>query len=270
MASVAVALYTCALAYARSHAAAFVRLLYLLLAIEALYLVNSLPPGFSLYGLPVGTVASLVCELGVVSGIALVGLGFASPRWRRPLALGTTLVVVTTLVTCVVLGQGYRALVHGLGFLLAIGGLAILWFGHGEVPASRLRRRFAATTLGFVPLDMLDLFGQDWGWTWAAPLQGQVIAVYLIVISVLISAEAWRWFARPPVSPPQKAGPDLAGLELSSRQEEVARFILRGLSAKEIAQQLDLSPKTVENHTYSIFRKAGVSSRLQFYETFRD
>jgi HD-GYP domain-containing protein (c-di-GMP phosphodiesterase class II) len=48
---------------------------------------------------------------------------------------------------------------------------------------------------------------------------------------------------------------------LTVREAEVLRQLARGLSTKEIAQALAVSPKTVDNQTQSIYRKIGAKSR---------
>jgi PAS domain S-box-containing protein len=50
---------------------------------------------------------------------------------------------------------------------------------------------------------------------------------------------------------------------LTPRQAEVLRLLERGLSTKQIAQQLHLSPETVRNHIRHLFRALGVHSRLE-------
>jgi len=45
---------------------------------------------------------------------------------------------------------------------------------------------------------------------------------------------------------------------LSGREREVLHLIADGLSAKQIAAQLDISSKTVEAHRTSLMRKVGV------------
>ncbi len=50
---------------------------------------------------------------------------------------------------------------------------------------------------------------------------------------------------------------------LSNREMEVLGHIVRGLSNKEIAVSLDISPQTVKNHITSILRKFGVEDRTQ-------
>lgn len=47
------------------------------------------------------------------------------------------------------------------------------------------------------------------------------------------------------------------------RECEVIRLLARGLSAKEIGQELGISPYTVNDHSKAIFQKAGVQSRQQ-------
>lgn len=54
------------------------------------------------------------------------------------------------------------------------------------------------------------------------------------------------------------------------RQAEVLRAVLQGFSNKEIAAQLSVSEKTVELHVSQIYRRAGVSGRLQLAAWFFD
>ena len=60
-------------------------------------------------------------------------------------------------------------------------------------------------------------------------------------------------------SPPKRAGSRPAGL--SDREVEVLRLIAKGLSNREVAQRLYISPRTAEHHAQHIYAKIGVSSR---------
>lgn len=51
--------------------------------------------------------------------------------------------------------------------------------------------------------------------------------------------------------------------QLSPRELEVLRLIARGLSNREIAQELVISEKTVKTHASSILSKLGLASRTQ-------
>lgn len=57
-----------------------------------------------------------------------------------------------------------------------------------------------------------------------------------------------------------RAGTD-AGAALSDREEEVLRQIARGFTSREIAEQLDVSVKTVETHKSRAMEKLGLNSR---------
>jgi DNA-binding CsgD family transcriptional regulator len=50
---------------------------------------------------------------------------------------------------------------------------------------------------------------------------------------------------------------------LTAREVTVLQLVARGLSAKEIAARLVISPKTARNHVEHIYAKAGVSNRAQ-------
>ncbi len=57
----------------------------------------------------------------------------------------------------------------------------------------------------------------------------------------------------------------LAQLNLTARENEIAFYILKGLSSSEISRFLTISEKTVKHHITEIFEKARVSSRAEFF-----
>jgi DNA-binding NarL/FixJ family response regulator len=57
------------------------------------------------------------------------------------------------------------------------------------------------------------------------------------------------------------AEPGLAGLTVQERQ--VARLVAGGMSNREAAAELYLSPKTIEYHLAHIFAKLGIRTRYQ-------
>ncbi len=57
---------------------------------------------------------------------------------------------------------------------------------------------------------------------------------------------------------------DAKGLSLLSKRElEIVRSVAQGLTNREIAKQLDLSPHTIKNCLFRIFDKLGVSNRVE-------
>jgi DNA-binding CsgD family transcriptional regulator len=72
-----------------------------------------------------------------------------------------------------------------------------------------------------------------------------------------------RALARPAEPLPENLASDLVGLGLSARESEVVELLLLGLSHKEAAERLFISPDTVKKHTYNAYRKLGVQNRVQ-------
>ncbi|MGE5547483.1 MAG: response regulator transcription factor [Solirubrobacterales bacterium] len=53
------------------------------------------------------------------------------------------------------------------------------------------------------------------------------------------------------------------GSQLTAREREVLRLLGEGLANKAIANRLAVSDVTVKSHLSKVFRKLGVSNRLQ-------
>ena len=68
---------------------------------------------------------------------------------------------------------------------------------------------------------------------------------------------------RRPARPSLRPGPlrDPGVEVLSAREAEVARFLAQGLTMKEIAQQLNLSPRTLESYRARAMEKLALTSR---------
>ncbi|GFG67561.1 DNA-binding response regulator [Mycobacterium kubicae] len=80
-------------------------------------------------------------------------------------------------------------------------------------------------------------------------------AVFTPSLAGLVLGE-YRRIAQTP-----NAGP--ATPSLTERETEVLRYVAKGLSAKQIADKLSLSHRTVENHVQATFRKLQVANRVE-------
>ncbi|MEV6305307.1 LuxR family transcriptional regulator [Actinoplanes sp. NPDC051861] len=57
--------------------------------------------------------------------------------------------------------------------------------------------------------------------------------------------------------------PALTGLELTAQQERIAALVAGGATNREVAQELHLSPRTVDHHLRNVFARLGVRSRTE-------
>jgi DNA-binding CsgD family transcriptional regulator len=58
--------------------------------------------------------------------------------------------------------------------------------------------------------------------------------------------------------------------DLTPQELQVARLVATGLTNREVAARLFLSPKTIETHLGRVFRKTGVRTRTELSHRFRD
>ena len=79
------------------------------------------------------------------------------------------------------------------------------------------------------------------------------------VLHPVIARKVIDHFSQPPDEPSPQTGVD----PLSERELEVLRLAARGLSNREIAQELYLSTRTVQTHLSTIFAKMKVGSRTE-------
>ena len=61
---------------------------------------------------------------------------------------------------------------------------------------------------------------------------------------------------------------EIGGL-LSAREQEVLRLLAEGMTDREIAAALAISPRTVESHVSSVLRKMGVRNRAEAAQRYR-
>jgi DNA-binding CsgD family transcriptional regulator len=57
---------------------------------------------------------------------------------------------------------------------------------------------------------------------------------------------------------------------LSEREEEVLFLLVKGLSIKDIAEKLFISPGTVKNHVLKIYAKTGAHSRIELANLYQE
>ena len=61
----------------------------------------------------------------------------------------------------------------------------------------------------------------------------------------------------------------LPGIHLTIKQQEVMQYLAAGMSNKEIARKLNLSPETIKTHLREIFTRMNVKNRTQAVSLYR-
>lgn len=92
-------------------------------------------------------------------------------------------------------------------------------------------------------------------------LKDQPLSDLYLAIERILSGE--RWVSSPLVAKLLASSRQPALPGLSKRQVEIARCLVEGLGNKEIAEQLFLSVKTVENHLTRLYNQLHVKNRLE-------
>jgi DNA-binding NarL/FixJ family response regulator len=101
----------------------------------------------------------------------------------------------------------------------------------------------------------LDKRASQVEWAAAVRATAEGRAVFTPGLAGLVLGE-YRRIAKAPAKGPQTP-------RLSDRETEILRYVAKGLTAKQIAERLVLSHRTVENHVQATFRKLQLANRVE-------
>jgi DNA-binding CsgD family transcriptional regulator len=201
---------------------------------------------------------------GPVGVAALVGLaaGIGAFRAAHPPAEGLLYAlpaVRTTTIAGIELGAGVLAVLVGLRALSYAGGTA-------SRPWRSFLRGLGIALLLLVPANLLD-FGvstavrsaggtmQD-GFIFAV---GYGLANLVLIVAIVRSLRISGTEGESPAVPQAM----MRAFGITRRERDVIEKLLEGKSDREIAEELYISPRTVDTHLRTVFRKCSVRSRLQ-------
>lgn len=186
---------------------------------------------------------------------------FTSPPWFADFWRFCILYAVAASI--VVWWQGERWYVPVVGFSTALfvaALVAVSWWSrhhYDEVLRSRtakfISRVMVAQSLGLPLIEFIF---------WSENLARNGYTFSLPVLYLLNNAMLWIW--RDELMPGSRRAAPVLDKDslLSPKEREIVRALADGLSNKQIAARLGITPSTVKNHIYSIFKKCNVSSRI--------
>jgi DNA-binding CsgD family transcriptional regulator len=135
---------------------------------------------------------------------------------------------------------------------------------------SPLVRAFGVLTIIFAPIGLVEYAAEATHIPWLGSLSlDHLFYLAWNVVSVGVAIRLFRESDRN--DPGDVKGPEDRAQELglSGREAEIALLIGRGLTNKEIAAELCISSGTVRTHVYNLYRKAGVSNRVELANLLR-
>ena len=91
-----------------------------------------------------------------------------------------------------------------------------------------------------------------------APVEAGELAAWVLGV-VLLEFVILRWLFRGQRSLPRRVAPHD---QLTAREVEIVQLIAQSFTAKEIAETLFISPKTVDAHRGHILKKLGLKDRV--------
>jgi DNA-binding CsgD family transcriptional regulator len=157
---------------------------------------------------------------------------------------------------------------------LAMGSFGIVLRGpvnpHEPPALASLLKAYGTIAIIFAPIGVIEYAVQAARLPWLTYIS--LDHVFYLAWNVVSMTAALKLF-RPTDSgaPVLDAVPEerVKALGLSAREVEMAIMIGRGLTNKEIAAELFISPATVRTHIYNLYQKVGAGSRVELINMLR-
>ncbi len=158
--------------------------------------------------------------------------------------------------------------------LTIAGSLIALAVRLGDVKPLAMRKAmkvFIGGTAAFFLVFVADFLVTYYGIERAAPFDNLGLPTYFLALNAGSFVFVARYLGTGPLVVKGKISPECRErYGMTSREIELAERLLAGRSNQEIADELFISRKTVENHLYNIYQKLGVKNRVQFLRTLEN
>jgi len=134
-----------------------------------------------------------------------------------------------------------------------------------------LLRSYGLCALIFAPAGIIEAAIQSMGLTLLSTLS--LDHLFYFAWNIISMSAVLKLFTPSPAGNPRLdeiSEERVKSLKLSAREREMALLIARGLSNKEIAGELFISPATVRTHIYNLYQKVEARSRVELINKLRD
>lgn len=216
------------------------------------------------------SVSSLRRSVTVLSALAMSGLALTTialpVRWA-PIALASIMYVT---IAASIVEMAVWATFAGKG-PSSSGRLSQSAF----VGTLRAIRAFLVVSALFLPFFVLDIVISAPGVAaWAQHrivrlLDNLSVPLYFLILVTGSVRFAYRFLNEPALMAEERVTVYARErFNLTEREAEVVEYIVEGFSVSDTATAMKISPKTVENHIYSVYQKTEVTNRIQLYNLF--
>ena len=169
-----------------------------------------------------------------------------------------------------IFAERYNRFISAFFYLYLCVFFLLTFFRRKRIPASRWSREIVVFIAGaalFHLLWVVDIAFLDIQLAEQGPLRGILLtnAMYEIFWGVIAAIPAVAEISAQgsAISAEDLPGEFIREYQISAREKEVLPLLCDGMSSKDIAENLFISPRTVENHIRNIYRKCGVKRRLE-------
>ncbi|TVR74683.1 MAG: DNA-binding response regulator [Spirochaetaceae bacterium] len=158
------------------------------------------------------------------------------------------------------------------GLAMAVFGITVRGRFNTQEPrmVRPLVRAYGLCTIVFAPTGLVEYAIAAAGLPWLPAIQ--LDHLFYLTWNIISMSAAIRLFRPGEQETPASAlvpRERIAALNLSPREVEMALLIGRGLSNKQIATELFISPATVRTHIYNLYQKTGAGNRVELLNMLR-
>jgi len=217
---------------------------------------------------------------GTLGGVRAGGAAKRAELRRTHIAL-LVLPVLLTLLTLLaqlpntfqpltIFAERYNRFISAFFYLYLFVFFFLTFFRRQRIPSSRWSREIVVFIAGaalFHFLWVVDVAFLNIQLDQQGPLRGILLtnALYEIFWGVIVAIPAVAEIGTQGsvISAEDIPGEFIREYKISTREKEVLPLMCDGMSSRDIAETLFISPRTVENHIRNIYRKCGVKRRLE-------
>ncbi|MDA3956913.1 helix-turn-helix transcriptional regulator [Oceanispirochaeta sp.] len=146
--------------------------------------------------------------------------------------------------------------------------IGILIFQREDIISQKIKKYctlFVPFILLFLPFFLLDYFFPSWYQFRRFSNVSVALLFFYILWNVFHLFALSHYETKEGKGLPRQdiPGAYLEHFRITEREQDIIKMIIRGMTSKEVAFELQISPKTVKNHIYNIYKKTGIQSRVE-------